>query len=135
MTEMQKEKIIRFRGMGRSYADIGRELGIPRDTVKSFCRRNGLTPADIQVADNKDRCRECGAEIMQRPKMKKQAFCSKACRERWWAQHPERIAWKAVYGFACAKCGKAFTAYGNKKRKYCSHECYIADRFGGGGDG
>ena len=23
-------------------------------------------------------------------------------------------------------------SYGNKNRKYCSHECYIADRFGGG---
>ena len=53
----------------------------------------------------------------------------------WWTEHPERIRQKAVYEFICAKCGRAFTAYGNKKRKYCSHECYIADRFGGGGNG
>lgn len=26
-------------------------------------------------------------------------------------------------------CGKAFVAYGNKDRKYCSHDCYIRDRF------
>ncbi len=135
MTGEQKEKIIRFRSMGRGYAAIGKELGISKDTVKSFCRRNSLTSADILVIDDKDRCRECGVEIKQRPKMKKQVFCCKACREKWWTEHPERITQKAVYGFICAKCGKAFTAYGNKKRKYCSHECYIADRFGGGGNG
>ena len=135
VTGAQKEKIIRFRSMGRGYADIGKELGIPKDTVKSFCRRNSLTSADILVTDDKDRCRECGVEIKQRPKMKKQVFCCKACREKWWTEHPERITQKAVYEFTCAKCGKPFTAYGNKKRKYCSHECYIADRFGGGGNG
>ena len=25
--------------------------------------------------------------------------------------------------------GSAFTAYGNSHRKYCCHECYIADRY------
>ena len=32
-------------------------------------------------------------------------------------------------------CGKPFTVYGNSKRKYCSHECYIRNRFKGGDDG
>ena len=57
VTDEQKEKIIRFRSMGRGYADIGKELGISKDTVKSFCRRNSLTSADILVTDDKDRCR------------------------------------------------------------------------------
>ena len=74
MTGEQKEKIIRFRSMGRGYADIGKELGIPKDTVKSFCRRNSLTSADILVTDDKDRCRECGVEIKQRQKIKKYVF-------------------------------------------------------------
>ena len=26
-------------------------------------------------------------------------------------------------------CGRLFTAYGNKKRKYCSHRCYIEHRY------
>ena len=42
ITKEQKEKIIRFRRQGLGYADIGRELDISKDTVKSFCRRNGL---------------------------------------------------------------------------------------------
>lgn len=132
MTDEQKEKIARFRRMGRSYSDIGKELGISKDTVKSFCRRNSLASADISVTDDQDRCRECGRMIEQQPKRKKQIFCSKACREKWWKEHPEQIRRKAVYEFICARCGSRFTSYGNRKRKYCSHECYIAARFGGG---
>lgn len=133
MTDEQKEKIARFRRMGRSYSDIGKELGIPKDTVKSFCRRNSLTSVDISVEDNQDRCRECGRIIEQRPKRKKQIFCSKACREKWWKEHPEYVRQKAIYEFICTYCGNKFTSYGNRNRKYCSHKCYIADRFGGGG--
>ena len=29
----------------------------------------------------------------------------------------------------CAYCGQPFQSYGNQTRKYCSHECYIHDRF------
>ena len=32
----------------------------------------------------------------------------------------------------CPHCGKEFHIYGDRRRKYCSHECYIADRFKGG---
>ena len=35
------------------------------------------------------------------------------------------------YHFICRGCGKKFTSYSNKSRKYCSHECYIKHRFGG----
>ena len=52
MTKEQKEKIIRFRRQGLGYADIGRELDISKDTVKSFCRRNGLMVSDSKPADD-----------------------------------------------------------------------------------
>ena len=35
----------------------------------------------------------------------------------------------AIYTYVCAACGKQFEAYGNNHRKYCSHKCYINDRF------
>ena len=38
---------------------------------------------------------------------------------------------KAMYEYTCPTCGSTFYAYGNRSRKYCSHECYIAARFGG----
>lgn len=132
MTGEQKEKIIRFRGQGFGYADIGRELGISKDTVKSFCRRNGLMISESQPVDDTDRCRECGKPLARREKTKRRIFCCKSCREKWWKEHADRIDRKAIYGFTCAGCGKSFTAYGNSKRKYCSHACYIAHRFGGG---
>lgn len=131
MTNEQKEKIIRFRRQGLGYADIGRELGISRDTVKSFCRRNGLMISDSRPADATVRCRECGKLLIQREKTKRRIFCCKACREKWWTEHADRIERKAIYEFICAGCGKPFTAYGNSKRKYCSHGCYISHRFGG----
>lgn len=132
MTNEQKEKIIRFRRQGFGYADIGRELGISKDTVKSFCRRNGLTVSGGKPFIDKDSCRECGKPLVQQEKKKSRIFCCKSCREKWWKEHADRIDRKAIYEFTCAGCGKPFTAYGNSKRKYCSHECYVSHRFGGG---
>ncbi len=131
MTNEQKEKIIRLRRQGLGYADIGRELHISKDTVKSFCRRNGLTVADSKPVDDKNICRECGKPLVQQEKKKCRKFCCKSCREKWWAEHADRINRKAVYTFTCAGCGQVFTAYGNRNRKYCSHGCYIIDRGGG----
>ena len=44
----------------------------------------------------------------------------------------DKVNRKANYEFICPHCKKPFSAYGNKNRKYCSHACYIEDRFGGG---
>jgi hypothetical protein len=76
-------------------------------------------------------CKQCGKLIKIIPKRKPKIFCSDECRAEWWNTHPENVQRKAVYHFTCAHCGKPFTAYGNKGRKYCCHQCYIADRFGG----
>ena len=34
-----------------------------------------------------------------------------------------------TYIITCKQCGKKFTSYGNRNRKYCSHKCYIYHRF------
>ena len=39
---------------GFGYADIGRELDISKEAVKSFCRRNGLMRNIIYAAYRKD---------------------------------------------------------------------------------
>lgn len=99
MTNEQKEKIIRFRRQGFGYADIGRELGISKDTVKSFCRRNDLMVSGSKPVDDKDRCRECGKALVQQEKKKTRFFCCKACREKWWTEHADMIDRKAIYEF------------------------------------
>jgi endogenous inhibitor of DNA gyrase (YacG/DUF329 family) len=134
MNQVQKDEIRRLRSDGFGYAKIAAALGINENTVKSFCRRNGLggrmanTQNDVNVG--RGYCKQCGRLIAQTPKCKRRIFCSDGCRAAWWNAHPDNVRRKAFYHFTCANCGSEFTAYGNKKRKYCSHACYISGRFG-----
>ena len=43
MTTEQKNQIAQLRKAGKSLTQIADETGIPRNTVKTFCRRIGLT--------------------------------------------------------------------------------------------
>ena len=135
MTNTQKEQIALLRGKGDSYAKIATALYISENTVKSFCRRNkvsgGLPVSNTQEETNQSFCKQCGRTIIQTPKRKQKVFCALPCRMEWWKAHPEQIRQKAVYSFSCSQCQIDFTAYGNKRRKFCSHDCYIASRFGG----
>ena len=136
MTEEQKRKVSDLRRAGMGYTETARLAGVSRDAVRSFCRRNGLAGemAAVQETDVPG-CRECGKPLQQTEGMKPRVFCCGECRVKWWHEHPEKIKQRAVYSFTCAGCGKAFTAYGNSKRKYCSHECYVRNRFKGGDGG
>lgn len=127
MTDQQKEQIRTLRLQGIGYVKIGETLGISDNTVRSFCRRNGLG----DTAKNTVSCKQCGKPIKIISKRKPRIFCSDSCRTAWWNSHQDCVHRKAVYEYTCAHCGKQFTAYGNAGRKYCSHACYIAHRFGG----
>jgi len=71
---------------------------------------------------------------MQTEGRKEKKFCSDRCRNKWWNSHLSEVKRKAMYEYTCPNCKKTFMAYGNRNRKYCSHECYINDRFGGDGN-
>ena len=124
MTNQQKEQITALRSQGYGYATIAKAVGLKKDTVVAFCRKMGMT--GTKAADNRrieldaGFCLQCGALLTQTPGRKRVKFCS------------EKVNRRAIYHFTCAHCGKPFTAYGNAKRKYCSHACYIADRYKGG---
>lgn len=126
MTDEQRKQIIALRREGVGYGRIATELNLSINTIKSFCRRNSLV---AQTAEGV--CETCGKPIHQNPKRKRKRFCSDACRNKWWNAHLNLIKRKAVYTFTCPTCGKEFTTYGNRHRKFCSHACYIAHRFGG----
>jgi hypothetical protein len=135
MTNEQKAVIRRLRQQNNSYVSIANTLGVSVSAVKGYCQRNGLTglrAAAESTPDDPSVCLGCGKPITQREGIKRVKFCCPSCRQAWWNSHPEKVNRKAIYSFTCACCGKPFTAYGNRGRKYCSHECYITDRFKGG---
>ena len=131
MTGEQKERISALRQEGWGYKKISAATCVSANTIKSFCRKEGLG-GFLAVPDcltDDEHCRECRKPLLQKVGMKKRKFCDTECRIKWWKSHPESIKQKAVYSFKCQTCRKGFTAYGNSFRKYCSHECYIAARF------
>lgn len=135
MTEKEKAKVIEYRTLGFGYKKISRMTGVSVNTIKGFCRRNGMAgqAREEKPVDTGTRtCECCGKPIDVIPKRKPRRFCSDRCRNIWWNSHLELVNRKANYEYTCPTCGKRFTTYGNANRKYCSHECYIKDRFGGG---
>ena len=137
MTDAQKRQISDLRSKGYGYKKIAALTGISDNTVKSFCRRNKFDEETVSEQAMKytgetTQCENCGKEIHQLAKRKKKRFCCDKCRNAWWNSHLDLVKRKAIYDFRCAYCGKEFHIYGDKRRKYCSHECFLADRFKGG---
>jgi len=119
MTEIEKRRITELREAGLGYKNIAKEMDININTVKAFCRRNNLA-----AKNTADLCDNCGKQLNR-----KKRFCCK-CRNEWWNSHLHLVKRKAYYSFICPHCGSEFQTYGEKRRKYCSHECYIKERFG-----
>ena len=134
MTAEQRTAIAGYRGICYGYKKISQLMGMNENTIKTYCKRNGLggNAAQALSAEEGKTCKCCGKPIIQMPGRKVKKFCSDRCRNRWWNTHLDLVTRKANYEFICPTCGKPFTAYGNANRKYCSHSCYIEDRFGGG---
>ena len=137
MTDNQKTQIMKLRAVGKGYGSIAQSLGISLNTVKSYCRRNTIkgemaVVSSVEFTGETSCCENCGQEIRQIAKRKRKRFCCDKCRNEWWNKHLDQVKRKAIYEFRCPHCGRAFQSYGDKRRKSCSHECYIADRFKGG---
>lgn len=134
MTYEQQEQIIDLRKKGYGYKLIGQMLGINRDTVRYFCKSNGMAGiTENTLVSDKDTCPCCGGAIPQAATTgRRRKFCSEKCRREWWKMHPGagKRSESAIYHSTCVACGKEFTTYGNSSRKYCSHTCYILHRFG-----
>lgn len=123
MTKDETQRVDALRRKGMGYGAIAQELGLSINTVKSYCRRHALPDGTA--------CEECGAPIVQVAGRKRKRFCSDAWRNAWWNAHLSLVQRRAVRTVICAGCGRPFEAYGRAPRKYCSHACYVAHRFGG----
>lgn len=134
MTDKQKNQIAEYREQGMSYTEISKKMVLSINSIKTYCKRHGLGGVKAYEADGPAviiPCQHCGAPVKQNPGRKQKRFCSDKCRNLWWNSHMDLVQKKANYECTCIRCGKKFTSYGNKERKYCSHSCYIEDRFGG----
>ena len=137
MTNEEKSRIAKMREDGVGYKRIAQALGLSEGTVITYCHRNGLAGAGTDSTEktsnaiHQQPCKYCGAMILQIPGRKEKKFCSDDCRNRWWNKHLAEATRKNMSNYVCPACGKTFSAYGKRNRKYCSHDCYIIDRFGG----
>mgnify|MGYP002624072193 CR=1 FL=1 len=135
MTEKQKDRILSLRKSGKSYAVIAESLGLSKDAVKSFCRRNTVSssPSNTMIpvvySNTAAVCRNCGAPIIQPEHVRKKCFCSADCRKAWWKENPSPQSLSNKNQRTCECCGTIFAVYGKTKRRYCSHSCYITARF------
>ena len=128
MTRGEKLLIAQYRAQGMGYTAIAGALGLPKNTVKSFCQRNGLgkdtTVFAKPIPDHI--CRQCGEPLEQTAHRKTRRFCSDACRLAWWHTHRDHgrnAKWRI-----CPACQKEFAT--DRRQTYCSHACYIRARFG-----
>ena len=100
MTDFQAKQIRELRLRGAGYKSIASAVGLSRDTVRNYCKSHGLDGyASALVLNVKEQMES---------------------------------------GTACLCCGKELIqpSTGRKRkfcsdkcRRYCSHECYVRDRF------
>lgn len=138
MTNSQVQQIRELRVRGVGYKAIASIVGLTRDIVRNYCKAHNLdglaTDLSINIKERiekQEACLCCGKELKQPPTGRKRKFCSDDCRREWWQRHPDSIKRneEAIFEFTCAYCGQEFTVYAQKSRKYCSHVCYIRDRY------
>lgn len=131
MTDEERSRVASLRKQGCGYKKISIETGIPLNTIKTYCRRHLKGYTTVKELTENGMCPECGTALIHISGHRAKKFCSDKCRMDYWKEHQEALNKKANYDFVCEHCKKPFQAYGNSHRKYCSHECYIAERFGG----
>ena len=133
VTELQKERTAGMRSTGTGYSQIAKALSLSVNSVKSYCQRNGLgidRKDESYVTEDQNHCKQCGSNLNQIGGRKARRFCSDACRIIWWNRN--RNIRKSCITFSCVNCRKPFLGNNRQSRKYCSHACYIAARYGKG---
>lgn len=124
MTSSQKALLRELRRSGESYGQIAEALNVSENTVKSFCRREGI----LAAPESAPRCSHCGKRMAPTARGTRRRFCSDACRYAWNFAHRTLDETNAK-SKRCACCGKPFFSYPSSDRKYCSRACYLRDRY------
>ena len=120
-TEM-KTRIRELRSEGYGYKRIAKALDLTLSVVRYAV--NKMSDEDLLEGQ----CEQCGMKIKSIKGKKRKRFCSDRCRWDWWNSHHRNINKKAFTNHQCKCCSREFSSYGNNRRIYCSHECYIKDK-------
>ncbi len=137
MTDEEKNRVLELRASGKGARAISKVINVPENTIKTYLRRHPfadvpIKPEPIEYPEAETpKCKWCKKPVIRYEGKRPRLFCGDICRMAWWKEHQEELNKKAIYEYECAYCHKPFTAYGNSTRKYCSHECYVNDRYGG----
>lgn len=133
MTGEQKQQIYLLRKKGATFGDIANKLNVPKNTVKTFCWRNGLSDTELKKPQNNRGymgfCKQCGKPLEQKAKSRPKKFCCEKCRLTWWSENSAQINRSSQKKYICEYCGKEFLQYPSQNRRFCSHTCYIASRY------
>ena len=134
---LQEEQIRLLRSQGVGYRQIANRLNLSRDAVRYYCKANDLNGHREAVLSNtqciktdENFCTCCGELLVQPKTGRKRRFC--LGHAYLYTVIPATRDSEGFTEHTCKRCGKEFTAYGNPHRKYCSHECFISDRYWGG---
>ena len=131
---------VHYINVSKAYVDKINEKCIAAGDEALDIDLNVMLPSKLNIREQMESgsaCQCCGKPLIQPRTGRPRKFCSDKCRRDWWAAHTDRSHPResAMYTTTCAYCGQEFRAYGNSKRKYCCHACYIRDRFWRAEDG
>ena len=79
MTKEEKRTIGDLRRMGLSFIKISKITGMNLSTIKSFCKRNGLSTAELEREKNMNLCKMCHKPFEPGTAHRKKEFCCNKC--------------------------------------------------------
>ena len=127
LSQEQKESIRNHVATGRGYREIADVEYLSRNSVKEYidellamkwCPKDD---SDLEFIDTQQ-CGWCGKIGNHNKTGRPKRFCCDNCRRAYNKLYHSSIKQRCVY------CGKNFEAQNNKQR-FCSHDCYIKNRF------
>ncbi|MCM1222414.1 MAG: hypothetical protein NC548_48895 [Lachnospiraceae bacterium] len=134
MSEQEKQYIVKQRALGKSFAQIGRELGRGESSVRYAFNHSMDTELKIDEAvplavldagtPITPKCKYCGRDFAKPALGGKRLFCSDHCRNAWCNEQKRSTPYSRV----CEQCGCEFTAFGNPHKRFCSRKCFADSR-------
>ncbi len=130
ISEQEKQYIVRQRALGKSFSQIGREIGRGESSVRYAFHHSVDTEPEAgeaapltalgAVMSITPKCKYCGREFVKPALRGKRLFCSDYCRNAWCNEQKRRTPYSRV----CEQCGCEFTAFGNPHKRFCSRKCF-----------